>query len=51
MTTELIAMLGGGASGFIFKLIGQLVSNQAAVTDAMIKKQSAADESHNKAPS
>tara|TARA_R100000278_G_scaffold33656_2_gene30533 strand:+ start:2627 stop:3022 length:396 start_codon:yes stop_codon:yes gene_type:complete len=49
MTTELIAMLGGGASGFIFKLIGQLVSNQAAVTNAMIKKQKAADESHQKA--
>ena len=28
MTTELIAMLGGSASGFIFKLIGQLVANQ-----------------------
>tara|TARA_B100001093_G_scaffold501042_1_gene552230 strand:+ start:638 stop:1033 length:396 start_codon:yes stop_codon:yes gene_type:complete len=51
MTTELIAMLGGGASGFLFKLIGQLVSNQAAVTNAMLKKQKAADESHNQAAS
>ena len=30
MTTELLAMLGGGASGFLFKLIGTLVQNQAA---------------------
>ena len=49
MTTELIAMLGGGASGFVFKLIGQLVSNQQSTVDAMIKKQAAADESHQKA--
>ena len=45
MTTELIAMLGGGASGFIFKLIGQLVSNQQSTVESMIKKQAAADES------
>ena len=49
MTPELIAMIGGGASGFIFKLIGQLVANQQGTVDAMIKKQSAADESHQKA--
>ena len=46
MTTELIAMLGGGASGFVFKLIGQLVANQQNTVNAMLKKQSAADESH-----
>ena len=49
MTTELIAMLGGGASGFVFKLIGQLVANQQGTVDAMLKKQKAADESHQKA--
>ena len=49
MTPELIAMIGGGASGFIFKLIGQLVANQQGTVDAMIKKQAAADESHQKA--
>jgi hypothetical protein len=49
MTTELIAMLGGSASGFIFKLIGQLVANQQSNVDAMIKKQAAADQSHQKA--
>jgi len=45
MTTELLAMLGGGASGFIFKLIGTLVANQAAVTDGLIKRQKAHTES------
>ena len=49
MTTELIAMLGGSASGFIFKLIGQLVANQQNTVDSMLKKQAAADESHQKA--
>ena len=39
MSTELLAMLGGGFSGFIFKLIGTMVSNQAAVTEGLIKKQ------------
>lgn len=51
MTTELIAMLGGGASGFIFKLIGQLVSNQQSTVESMLKKQSVADESHDRASS
>ncbi len=45
MSTELLAMLGGGASGFLFKLIGTLVQNQAAVTEGLIKKQKASDDS------
>ena len=45
MSTELLAMLGGGASGFLFKLVGTLVQNQAAVTEGLIKKQKASDES------
>lgn len=49
MTPELISMLGGGASGFIFKLIGQLVSNQQATVKAMLDKQKGADESHDRA--
>ena len=49
MSTELLAMLGGGASGFIFKLIGTLVQNQAAVTEGLIKKQKASDDSANQA--
>ena len=39
MSTELLAMLGGGASGFLFKLIGTLVQNQAAVTEGLIKNK------------
>lgn len=49
MTTELLAMLGGGASGFIFKLIGQLVANQQATTESLLKRQKASDLSHDKA--
>ena len=45
MTTELLAMLGGGFSGFVFKLIGTMVQNQAAITEGVIKKQEASDES------
>jgi len=45
MTTELLAMLGGGFSGFVFKLIGTMVQNQAAVTEGLIKKQQASDAS------
>ncbi len=45
MTTELVAMLGGGASGFIFKLIGTLVNAQASNVDNLIKKSQAYTES------
>ena len=48
MTTELLAMLGGGALGFIFKLIGTMVSNQA-LTEGLIKKQKASDDSADRA--
>ena len=42
-------MLGGGASGFIFKLIGQLVANQQATTESLLRRQKASDLSHYKA--
>ena len=45
MTTELIAMLGGGASGFLFKLIGTMASNSQANLDNLIKAQRSADAS------
>ena len=45
MTTELIAMLGGGASGFLFKLIGTMVTAQQNNVSSLIKKQKAFDES------
>jgi len=41
MPTELIAMLGGGMSGFIFKLIGTMVSSQQANVENLIKKSEA----------
>lgn len=49
MTTELLAMLGGGFSGFVFKLIGTMVQNQAAITEGLIKKQQASDNSADRA--
>ena len=45
MTTELIAMLGGGASGFLFKLIGTMVTAQQSNVNSLIKKQKGFDES------
>jgi hypothetical protein len=45
MTPELLAMLGGGVSGFIMKLIGTQMDNQARQFERMIKSQQAADAS------
>jgi hypothetical protein len=45
MTPELLAMLGGGVSGFIMKLIGTQMDNQARQFESMIKSQQAADAS------
>ena len=49
MTPELIAMLGGGVSGFVMKLIGAQMENQARQFDRMIQKQGLADESADRA--
>ena len=49
MNIELLAMLGGGASGFLFKLIGTMVNAQQANVDNLIKKQKASDLSANAA--
>ena len=45
MTLELIAMLGGGVSGFVMKMIASQVENQTRLFDRMIQKQSVADAS------
>ncbi len=45
MTPELIAMLGGGVSGFIMKLIGTQMDNQARQFERMIASQQTADAS------
>jgi hypothetical protein len=49
MTPELIAMLGGGLSGFVMKLIGAQMEHQARAFDRMLQKQGLADESADRA--
>ena len=49
MTPELIAMLGGGVSGFVMKLIGSQMENQARIFERMVTKQGVADASAEKA--
>ena len=45
MTPELIAMLGGGVSGFIMKFMAQQAQNQARLFEQTIRKQEVADAS------
>ena len=45
MTPELIAMLGGGISGFVMKLIGTQMESQARQFERMLTSQQAADAS------
>ena len=45
MTPELIAMLGGGISGFVMKLIGAQMESQARQFERMITYQQEADDS------
>jgi len=45
MTPELLAMLGGGISGFVMKLIGAQMESQALQLERMITSQQAADAS------
>lgn len=45
MTTELIAMLGGGVSGFIMKMIATQAASQTRLFEQTIKKQQIADAS------
>ena len=45
MTPELIAMLGGGISGFVMKLIGTQMESQARQFERMITSQQTADAS------
>jgi hypothetical protein len=49
MTTELIAMLGGGVSGFVMKLIATQMQSQTAMFERMLAKQAAADDSADRA--
>ena len=49
MTPELLAMLGGGVSGFVMKMIAAQADNQARLFERMIARQTIADESADKA--
>jgi len=49
MSSELIAMAGGSALGFIMKLISAQMNIQAKALDSMINRQKAADDSADRA--
>lgn len=49
MTPELIAMLGGGVSGFVMKLIAAQVENQARALAAVERRQNLVDDSADRA--
>ena len=49
MSLELIAMLGGGVSGFVMKMIAAQAEAQSRNFEMMIQKQVAADQSANEA--
>lgn len=49
MSTELLAMIGGSASGFIFKLIGTLSQAQQANLQSLLQLQQATDVSQDRA--
>jgi len=49
MTVELLAMLGGGVSGFLMKLIAAQAEAQGRALEAMIQRQNVADLSADKA--
>jgi len=49
MTTELIALGGGSALGFLFKMVSTLIQAQTSLTDNLITKQKQADDSADKA--
>ena len=49
MTPELLAMLGGGVSGFVMKLIASQAQNQNRLFQQMLEAQNVADLSADKA--
>ena len=49
MTPELLAMLGGGVSGFVMKMIAAQSENQARLFERMLQKQVASDDSADRA--
>lgn len=49
MNMELISLIGGSISGFLFKMAGVLIQAQVDIAKGKIEAQQAADESHDKA--
>ena len=49
MTPELLAMLGGGVSGFVMKMIANQADTQARLFEQTLSKQLAADDSADRA--
>ena len=49
MSGELVAMLGGGVTGFVMKLISAQMNIQANAIQSMIKKQEVSDSSADRA--
>lgn len=49
MSVELLAMLGGGVSGFIMKMIASQAQSQARLLESTLSKQKAADVSASQA--
>ena len=46
---EVLSLLGGGAAGFMFKLIGTMMANQAELAKLAIERQIAVDDSQDRA--
>ena len=46
---ELLSLLGGGAAGFLFKLIGTMMQNQSDLAKLAIERQTAVDDSQDRA--
>jgi len=49
MTIELLSMLGGGVAGFIFRFLAMQSENQQKTTEMLLKKQTVADDSADRA--
>ena len=49
MSMELISMLGGALSGFVFRFMAMSVENQQKTTEMLLQKQAVADDSADRA--
>ena len=49
MSVELLAMLGGSLSGFVMKMIAAQAQSQTTMLEGMLKKQTAVDDSADRA--